>query len=115
MAKKKSSGERRRYPALIWAGITTLLLLSGLAAAGCGAGADTGGGAKVPASREEVPRVTINQLHREVAEVGDVLIVDNRTREEYAKGHIEGAVNVPLPEIEAGEWQPPEGERLVFY
>ncbi len=115
MEKKKTGTPWRRRPVLIWAGIMALLLSTVFAAAGCGPGADTGDEVKTPASREEVPRVNINELQREVAEGGDILIVDNRTRQEYAEGHIAGAISVPLPEIEAAEWQPPEGKQLVFY
>lgn len=42
-------------------------------------------------------------------EAGD-LIVDVRTRAEYAAGHIAGAVNVPLRELTARERELPAGQ-----
>ena len=35
----------------------------------------------------------------EIAETGDALILDIRSAEDYAKGHIEGAVNIPFLEV----------------
>lgn len=46
----------------------------------------------------EISRAELRR-RREAGE--DVLVVDVRSAEEFAAGHIEGAVNVPVAEIEA--------------
>lgn len=54
----------------------------------------------LPQTEAEVPRVTVEEalaaLHSGVA-----LIVDVRSPQSFAAGHIEGAVNIPLAQIEA--------------
>jgi rhodanese-related sulfurtransferase len=47
-----------------------------------------------------LPRISINDFERMLAE-GKVAVVDVRSREEYAAGHIPGALSIPVEEIEA--------------
>ena len=42
----------------------------------------------------------INAMVAQAREDPDAVILDVRTREEFAQGHIEGAVNIPLDEIQ---------------
>lgn len=53
---------------------------------------------------------------REVAE-SEVVYVDVRTPQEYAAGHVEGAINIPHTEIErrADELEPYRGRPIVLY
>lgn len=44
----------------------------------------------------------------------DVVLIDLRTPEEFRKGHIRGAVNLPYEELEEGR-RPPRGKLLVLY
>jgi rhodanese-related sulfurtransferase len=53
------------------------------------------------------------ELRRRRAAGEDVLVVDVRAPEEFAASHIEGAVNVPLAEIEADPSRLPLGRSLV--
>jgi rhodanese-related sulfurtransferase len=46
---------------------------------------------------------------------GDVTIVDVRPPEEFAAGHLPGAVNVPLAELEARRKKLPRGREIVAY
>ena len=43
-----------------------------------------------------------------------VVLIDLRTEEEFRKGHIQGAVNLPYEELEEGR-RPPRGKILVLY
>jgi rhodanese-related sulfurtransferase/DNA-binding transcriptional ArsR family regulator len=59
-----------------------------------------------PVSREEL-------LRR--AEVGDVIVIDVRPAEEYAAGHIPGAVSIPLAELPGRLDALPPGIQIVAY
>ena len=54
-----------------------------------------------------------NIIHEAVARGG--IIVDVRTREEFAAGHIPMAVNVPLEQIEEGAYSLPKSKYLIVY
>ncbi len=51
----------------------------------------------------------------ERARTGEVLVLDVRPPEEYAAGHLPGAVNVPLEELEARLAELPEDREVVAY
>ncbi|MHC1694362.1 MAG: rhodanese-like domain-containing protein [Eubacteriales bacterium] len=46
-----------------------------------------------------IKRITPREVY-ELAGKSEVIIMDARTEEEYLMGHIEGALNIPLDEIE---------------
>jgi rhodanese-related sulfurtransferase len=46
---------------------------------------------------------------------GMAVIVDLRPREEYAAGHVAGAISIPLPELEARLAELPEDLEIVAY
>ena len=48
-------------------------------------------------------------------EAGDVVVVDVRRAEEYAAGHVAGAISVPLDELEARLAELPAGRDVVAY
>jgi 3-mercaptopyruvate sulfurtransferase SseA len=54
----------------------------------------------LPASEDEVPRVSLEDA-KTATENGTAIIVDVRSAESFASGHIPGAVNIPLGLIEA--------------
>jgi rhodanese-related sulfurtransferase len=60
---------------------------------------------------EEVPREEL--LRR--AQTGDVLVLDVRPVEEYAAGHIPGAVSVPVDELATRLSELPVGTEVVAY
>jgi 3-mercaptopyruvate sulfurtransferase SseA len=64
---------------------------------------------------ESVPRVTIDELLREMADNGNILIVDTRHAEEYEVDHIKGAISVPLDTIVSGGWTPPADKEIILY
>lgn len=49
----------------------------------------------------------------EIAEAGDSLILDIRSAEDYAKGHLKGAVNVPFKEVVQVLDQLPRQRRII--
>jgi rhodanese-related sulfurtransferase len=46
-----------------------------------------------------VPRISVVDL-KKAADAGQVLIIDVRDAASYAEGHLPGAINVPLAELE---------------
>jgi 3-mercaptopyruvate sulfurtransferase SseA len=53
----------------------------------------------VPQTEDEVPRVKVEEA-KSAVESGKAIIVDVRSAESYAAGHIAGAVSIPLAEFE---------------
>ena len=84
---------RRSLPAL--AGAASLALTIGLS----GCASDSGTTEAVAAAQVEGPaapvRVGVAQFADVIASPG-VTIIDVRTPEEFAEGHIEGAINIPV-------------------
>ena len=70
----------------------SIIFLSLLLLTGCGAG-----GNGVTAGYTEISQ---DQAREMMAASENFLILDVRTEEEYASGHIAGAINLPLQEIE---------------
>jgi rhodanese-related sulfurtransferase/DNA-binding HxlR family transcriptional regulator len=63
---------------------------------------------------EDTEQVTREELLARVA-AGTATVVDVRPEEEYAAGHIPGAVSVPLDELEARLAELPNGTEIVAY
>ncbi len=63
----------------------------------------------------KMPRISAEELKRFVA-ARQVVIVDVRSAEEYAQAHIQGAINLPVQQIEAGQSPKlPRDKRLISY
>jgi len=45
----------------------------------------------------------------------DIVLIDTRTRDAFAKAHIQGAINVPLEEVKQAAAQLPRDKTLVTY
>jgi rhodanese-related sulfurtransferase/DNA-binding HxlR family transcriptional regulator len=63
---------------------------------------------------EDTEQVTREELLARVA-AGTAIVVDVRPEEEYAAGHIPGALSVPLDELEARLAELPNGTEIVAY
>jgi hypothetical protein len=60
----------------------------------------------------KMPRISAEELKRLVA-ARQAVIVDVRSAEDYAQAHIQGAINLPIQQIEAGRYPNlPGGQRL---
>jgi len=47
-----------------------------------------------------VPQMDVDQLHTRLADSARIQIIDVRNSSEYEAGHVPGAVNIPLPQLE---------------
>ncbi|MEZ5743753.1 MAG: rhodanese-like domain-containing protein [Sphingomonadaceae bacterium] len=83
------------------------LVPAALALASCGVGDAT-------ASTVSVENLWAKDLAQQITK-GDVILVDVRTPEEFAEGHIEGAVNLPLGAFDPAAVPVAEGKEPVFY
>jgi 3-mercaptopyruvate sulfurtransferase SseA len=77
---------------------------------------DTTASSAIPPS-ERVPRITIDELLQKINNHEEILIVDSRVdvQEQFASGHITGAIPVPLSTIIEGKWLPPQDKEIIFY
>jgi 3-mercaptopyruvate sulfurtransferase SseA len=67
------------------------------------------------ALEEKMPRVGPEELKRLLA-AGQAVVIDVRSAEEYRQGHIPGAINLPVSQIEAGSYpRLPRDKRLISY
>ncbi len=62
-------------------------------------------------------KITAEAAFSMMKERQDLIVVDVRTPGEYAEGHIQGAINVPLQSIEAGDLSlvPDKDQTLLIY
>ena len=62
--------------------------------------------------------ISMRQLEEILNRGGDFVLLDVRDREEYERGHLEGAVNLPLSEIEQADeivfWRPENFQKWAF-
>lgn len=65
-------------------------------------------------ARGALEPVNRDELMRRVRE-GEVIVLDVRPSEEYAAGHIPGAVSVPISELKARLKELPKGKEIVAY
>ncbi len=62
-----------------------------------------------------MPRIIPADLKRMSAS-GEAIVIDVRSAEDYRQEHIAGAINLPLPQIEAGDYSKfPRDKRLISY
>lgn len=64
---------------------------------------------KGKAHQEVTPR-ELDSLVR----AGEALVIDVREANEYADGHIPGAINMPLSTFQASQLPHPQGKRLIL-
>ncbi len=63
----------------------------------------------------KMPRISPEELKRLLA-AGQAVVVDVRPAEEFRQAHIQGAINLPIQQIESGQYPKlPRGKRLISY
>lgn len=77
--------------------------------------ASTGSGRQLPATRDDVPRTSLQEFRGLFDSPRNILIVDTRDAREYAAGHIPGAVNVPYAQVEARYQELSPTAKIVTY
>jgi len=73
------------------------------------------GSDSVPQTREEVPRISPDQLRDLLASARRVVVVDTRSYSDYQAGHIRGAISLPGTEIESRYGELSKATQLVLY
>ena len=59
--------------------------------------------------------ISMKQLEEILNRGGDFVLLDVRDREEYGRGHLEGAVNLPLSEIEQADEMFSRDQKIIVY
>jgi 3-mercaptopyruvate sulfurtransferase SseA len=99
--------------AVVLAGAAALLVHSG-AETQQPATASAAGPEARPAMATEAARITTDELKAAIAK-NEVVIIDTRSPDAYAAGHIEGALNVPLQGLEARLKELPKTKLIAAY
>jgi hypothetical protein len=64
---------------------------------------------------EKMPRIIPEELRRLMAN-GQAVVIDVRSPEDFRQKRIPGAINLPMPQIEAGNYPKlPRDKRLISY
>ena len=91
----------RRWPAVL-AVLALIALLPGTAGRAAAAGA------------AEAPRVAAEEVKR-LAEKGEVVIIDTRGKDAYDREHAEGALSIPVAELESRLAELPKDKLIAAY
>ncbi len=101
-----------------------LLVVVGTLGAGCACAADpvaapvapVPAAAPVPAVAPAIPLITQDALlERESRHDDSLVVIDVRTAEEFAKGHVPGAINIPHDQIASRLADVPKDKDVVLY
>ena len=66
-------------------------------------------------SEKRLPVVTPNELEQAMANGSSPVVVDVRSPDDFRKGHLPGAVNIPFGELEARAGELDAAAPTVFY
>jgi len=68
------------------------------------------------ADREsDAPRISLEELKQKLDAGAELVIVDVRSKEDFDKGHIPGAVSIPWKEIETRYTELPRDKEIITY
>ncbi len=68
-----------------------------------------------PIPADVVPRIAVQELKAELDAGKPLVVADVRSREAYDEKHIDGAISMPLAELEQRLSELPESEDIVLY
>lgn len=57
----------------------------------------------------------IKEINYENIKTDNYLIIDVRSKNEYAEGHINGAINIPLSVIKKENYKIPKNKKILLY
>jgi 3-mercaptopyruvate sulfurtransferase SseA len=80
-----------------------------------GASQPGNGSGTLPQTREEVPRITLDELRGLLASPRKIVLIDTRSRAEYETAHIPGAISMPYTEVDARHRELPRATKIVTY
>ena len=69
----------------------------------------------VPTTAADVPRISLQDLRKLLDQGANVTLVDTRSADEYAAGHIPGSLTIPYAEIEARYRELSVTSQIVLY
>ena len=72
-------------------------------------------GNKAGASKAEIKKLSAEALKTSIDRKEDFILVDVREKNEFASGHLKGALNLPLSTLENTYGQLPQDKRIVLY
>ncbi len=109
---------RKKNFSLIFPFAFLLCIVAVLSACGDGAGIETESATEAEADKEAVyMNITAKEAKKIMDEGGDYVILDVRTEEEFAEGHVPGAMLIPHDKInvQASEKLPDKDRLILVY
>ena len=70
---------------------------------------------KADAKKADVKKISAETLQSSIDGKEDFILVDVRKKDEFTSGHVKGALNLPLSNMEKGYNQLPQDKRVVLY
>ena len=65
--------------------------------------------------QEEITRLTVEEVKARLDRGDALILVDVRKESVYARGHVRGAICLPVTDVESRLEQLPAAKHLVFY
>ena len=70
---------------------------------------------KVDTKKADIKKISAETLQASIDGKEDFILVDVRKKGEFRSGHVKGALNLPLSNMEKGYNQLPQDKRVVLY
>ena len=99
---------------VVLAGAAALVLRPGAEAQQPATAVTAAGPQSRPAMATEAARITPDELKAAIAK-NDVVIIDTRSPDAFAAGHIEGAISMPLQSVETRLNELPKNKLVAAY